>query len=451
MRRSILAAVFVLIAAPASFAQPPTQESEEPLLPPPQTPEIPPADSQPIFTTPTEARQSLRSLFGPTRSGEVRERLVRAPAMFGDFYRMAPTLTMVNPVPDSDLGGTFRTQTSLLSGDWSGLKVAENNSAVPTDRFYFAYNHHQNAFSTFSQANYLYSQPQTFARQYALDRYTLAMEKTLFGGSSSLAVRIPFANQPNFTSAFTPPYYVSPVGQTFFSGAGFGNVSLIYKQLLYADEGFAFSGGMGMQLPTGGNASAGSGPNIYTLHNNALHLDPYLAFLRNSDDDGFFLTGFAQLDFATSSNRLSAVNVPTLNSPSTAALRAPYNIGDYTPQSLLHLSLGGGYWFYRNDGARFLPGLAGLLELHYASTLQNADVLQRGNLAQVTAPYPTPNASYAVLTQKQNRFDILNLTTGLNLLVDQNSVLRVGVAVPLRTGGNRLFDAELLVQFTRFL
>jgi hypothetical protein len=85
-----------------------------------------------------------------------------------------------------------------------------------------------------------------------------------------------------------------------------------------------------------------------------------------------------------------------------------------------------------------------MVELHYTSTMQDADML---------AVFSTPSAldpSLAILRNPANRFDILNLTTGLHFNVTQLSDLRVGVVVPLRPGGNRQFDSEIQVSFNRY-
>ena len=114
-------------------------------------------------------------------------------------------------------------------------------------------------------------------------------------------------------------------------------------------------------------------------------------------------------------------------------------------QNLLHLDLGGGYWLRRNPGGGGLTGLAAILELHYVSSLQDAD--------QVELMAVGPGGVAACnLFSLANRFDQLNLTVGLHGELWDRTTCRVGGVFPLKTrrspleNGDRNFDAEVMVQ-----
>ncbi len=75
-----------------------------------------------------------------------------------------------------------------------------------------------------------------------------------------------------------------------------------------------------------------------------------------------------------------------------------------------------------NTGRRYLTGVAGLLELHYTSTLQDSDVL---NATQAGLP--------GFIVVAGNRRDLLNLTSGLHFQLGPASNLRIGAVTPLRS------------------
>jgi hypothetical protein len=118
------------------------------------------------------------------------------------------------------------------------------------------------------------------------------------------------------------------------------------------------------------------------------------------------------------------------------------NNGPFTEQNLLHVDLSAGRWLYRDDYARYGTGLAALFELHYTTTIQDADAV----------PFVTPGsiAAGGTITNAFNRIDVLNLTAGLHFQLTDLSNLRVAAVVPLRTDPDRQFDSEIQVSFNRY-
>jgi hypothetical protein len=117
--------------------------------------------------------------------------------------------------------------------------------------------------------------------------------------------------------------------------------------------------------------------------------------------------------------------------------------GTWQDQTLLHIDVGGGYWLYRDCCccSRAITGVAAIAELHYTTALDNTDVETGGVVGAGTQTFDLRNTA--------NRIDVINVTAGMHFELAHCSTLRVATALPLRTGDNRWFDAEVLVQFAR--
>ena len=92
-----------------------------------------------------------------------------------------------------------------------------------------------------------------------------------------------------------------------------------------------------------------------------------------------------------------------------------------------------------------MTGLAGVVELHYATTLQDGDEIAI-----------TVGSDYYDLNNQFNRMDVLNLTAGLHAQLGPCSTFRVAAVVPLRSTEHpvlgptdRAFDSEILMSFNR--
>lgn len=287
----------------------------------------------------------------------------------------------------------------MLAGGGS-YNVAENNKALPMDRVYFQFNGFANAI------------PYSPGGPTGLQMYTLGFEKTFFEGLWSVDLRMPFNSGLAFNS------------NTLSSDSGnVGNLSLFLKRLLYQDEGLAIAGGLGVGLPTGSDVVTKTQFEQLTVQNQAVHLMPFLAFTAAPNEDWFF-QAFTQIDFAASGNNVAS---------------SQRQFGKYTEQNILHLDTTIGRWFVQNQGYRYLNGIAGVLELHYASSIQDSDSVPVSGgslLGQINVP--------------DNRFDLLNLTSGLHFQLTPLSNLRVGAVVPLRASPDRVFDSEIQVSFNRY-
>jgi hypothetical protein len=376
------------------------------------------ARTQGTSETPLSAEQTLppssllASLFGSQTEYRGAERLAGTPNMFGDFFNNVggSVLAVVgfdNAMADLPLAAGSRR-----------AKIAEDDNALPQDRVFFLYNHFQDALHARSNLGGV----GPFERQFSVDRYTLGIEKTLLNNVWSVEVRMPLAGQTDFN---TPFFAVS--------GGDVGNLAVIVKRLIYSSESTAASIGLGIDTPTGSDVSgfATAPPPIsktafFSVRNDAVHLLPYAGIVR-APTDRFFWEGFVQVDIATNGNQVSYQN------------NAGPGTGQLSEQNLLYLDLATGYWLYRNPCACWITGLAGMVELHYTTTLQDA------TLVQIPSP-PLPAVGFSNFS---NRVDILNLTVGIHTELTNHTICRVGAVLPLRANDDRSFNSELQVQLER--
>ena len=383
----VVFAIAVVLAAPLAAQEvvvdPEVEEAEFLWQPPPVV-----AESRPPATR-TVRRAGVRQYAN----------LDRMPNMYGDFLggliQFLPSDTNV-PAP-----------IDIPFGAGRSFKIGENTRPIPTDRVYFNYSHFHNALTV---------QQPAFPNSLGdanIDRFTLGLEKTFWDGEASLDFRMPFIS--SFSATDGDNYAVNT--------GNVGDLSVFYKHLLYIDDMVAIAAGMGMGFPTGDDVDFVVFSQPYTLKNDAFHLIPYVGSAIVPNDFWFF-QGYMQIDFAATSSEF--VSRGQFGEPQ----------GELTEQHLFQASLSAGYWLTDNPDAYYLQGIAALLELHYTTTINDADILFTGA---------------GTVGNIFNRVDILNLTSGLHFQLGSLSNLRVGCAVPLNTSGeNRQFDAEVQAQFNRY-
>jgi len=351
-------------------------------------------------------RSSQRNTRGSS-SRDTYVRVSRAPNMFGDTLTPQITYTPFQK-SQTDRPDAFN---APLGGGGS-FNIAENNTALPTDRVYFVYN----AFYG-SVSNTVGFGPNGPIQQSSnLYRYLMGFEKTFFDGNTSIDIRMPlisgFQFQDNGIS--------SDLGNV-------GNLTMYFKGLLYADDNSAFATGLGIGLPTGSdlNTRANFAPNseFVTIQNQTVNLMPFVASTI-TPNDRWFIQSFGQLLFNTSGDNV--VNQDGL-------------VGVFTQQNLLQADIGVGRWLWKDSTRPYFTGLAGVFELHYTSTIQNTDEV---NLPQF-------NFLSGSVSNSANRVDLLNLTSGVHAQLGPMSSLRVGAVVPLKESPDRVFDSELQVSFNR--
>jgi hypothetical protein len=380
--------------------------------------------------------------------------------------------------------------------------IADNNSPVPRDRVGFRYNHFDNAQSItgFGPAvvppGGVVGIASGRTRDYDLNRYTFNIEKTFFDRLMSVEFRLPFSTTVNnnlaliagqFTGAavgangqpiLTPngPAFnvVSTPDQTLGSGGtNLENLSLIFKGLLYRSPRCALSAGLGVGIPTApettvrvidfaGTATAGQASiqreRIFRIDNKTWSFSPFLAFLA-TPTDRLFTQGFAQVDFPISDSTIIYTdqpirgripNPPPLLLAGSNFLATPFTVNSrISEQMLLHLDWGLGGWVLRDSSPnRCVTGIAPTFELHYTSTLDNAEIVTLPVDGLITAN-GTLEAPPRV-GSRRNRVDLLDVTMGTTVLLSDRATLAAGVGLPLKGGDNRTYDWEFHLQFNWF-
>lgn len=393
-------------------------------------------------------------------------------------------------------------------------KIADNNSPIPQDRIGFRYNYFSNAVSvtgldphppvpdfTLDPGRGFVKREFSATRDYDVNMYTFDLEKTLCDGLASVQLRIPFAHTlaaENLlqygvvTGTTVAPDIITgaPTGflqtqRTPFDTFGhesteFGDMDLALKALLWTSDNFNVSGGVSIHMPTGpdtrvtvidylglvspqvANTTQLQRRRDFLIQNDTWEVSPFVAFLAQPSCRAF-LQGFVQFEIpVNSSDVFYAETIPvtapgvTVTPPSDprAGRTPPFATQrEIEEQSLLHVDLSAGYWLLRNGEGRWITGIAPSVELHYTTTLENADLVTLPRDFSTFSPpgetifgpgLPTPGP---VVGNRRNRLDILDVTLATTVELANHATLATGVSFPLREGDNRTYDWEFQVQF----
>ena len=322
-----------------------------------------------------------------------------SPNMIGDFFGGGAYFS------GAATGG--KTVSAGQAGGDRRFKIVEENSPIPTDRVFLEYDHYVNPLVDVN------GNPRN------LEHYVLGAEKTLRDGLWSVELRVPFASDYNSTQSTDPG--------ASLSDTELGDTTLSIKRVLLRTEDFTVSAGMAIVFPTGQDwRIVSGGATLCEVKDEAVHLQPFIGAAWNPTDR-LFVMAFAQMDFDTHGDTV---------------LEDGINEGIYHEQNLLFLDISAGYWLYKNPCAHWLTGIAPVVELHYTTTMQNSDFVT-GPEGSIASTDPTAGGT------DPGRRDILNLTGGLHFRIGQLSTLTVAAVVPLKTGVDREFDSEVVVQFDR--
>lgn len=321
--------------------------------------------------------------------------------MFGDFFK-SETVLIANT---AGLQSLVRMPTAGGSQRFNN----EHSRALPTDRVFGSYHHFENAVQANAAAPGF---PSTSAN---IDRFTLGFEKTFLEGNTSVELRLPLS---------TPVSFSSP--DSNFQSSTVGNLVVNLKGLLYSDESQAVALGLAINTPTADDLTVALPSSVttssFTIDNNAVHLIPYVAY-QAAPTDNFFFNGFLQFDTPTNGNNLRVVPAPGAGAPENRTLN---------DQTLLYLNTSFGYWLYHDADADFFNGLAGLLEVHYATALNDPDIVSARDKA-------------LTFGTNTGRVDSVNMAFGLHAQLARSTIIRTAYVTPLRDGNHRLFDGEITV------
>ncbi|PQO46900.1 hypothetical protein [Blastopirellula marina] len=343
-----------------------------------------------------------------------RSRLLDVPEMFGDRRIGGPILTLS---PAISLTPQLQAEVPIAAAI-SGLSVAENNQALPSDRVWVAYNYFHNALDV-STDNRFGATPQ--AASQSLHRTVFAFEKLLDSGRTSIELRMPFGSAIGVDGIAGGPASPTLYG---VQGNSVGNMNLILKRLLFAEEGFALSAGLGLEIPTGSSGDVVYGPVFASLDSQAVHFVPYVAMTKRSGN--WFGHAFTQIDVASQGDPLWV----TINDTGVAE-----QIGRVNRPTLLSFDLGGGYFLVPPCGCN--KGLALVAEAHYTTPLDDDDQFTTVGTLATASINQTARAPY----------EVLNFTAGIQVGLGCGWQLRSGAVFPGRA--EKVFDAEYLLQVNR--
>jgi len=365
-----------------------------------------PEEAEPIEPIPEAARRAgpmeLAGTFGAAAGPAS-----AAPNMIGDFFGSGGARF-------TGMGAT-NVSAGTAGGD-RRYKIVESNNPIPTDRVFFNYHFFANPLVNIAEESV------------DLHRYTFGLEKAFFDDRFSVEVRVPFASGYNSDQSLADG--------ASLSATEFGDVALAAKGVLLRRDCLLVSAGLGLTFPTGADWRGfdDDGELRVILENESMHLQPFLgAQLR--PNDRLFVTFFTQADFDTSGNRMLVRDFESNGA-------APREAGTLQEQALLFADVSAGYWVYRDPCNRLLTGIAPVIELHYSTTMQGADAIADDTSGFTLGMDPAQGVGFG-------RRDVLNLTGGLHVEVNSRSTLTVAGVVPLRSDGDRDYDAEFAVQFNR--
>jgi hypothetical protein len=270
------------------------------------------------------------------------------------------------------------------------------------------------------------------------------------------------------------------------------DMQVIFKYLAYECCWFGVSGGVSVTIPTAPDTNVrvtdfvgdSQFNNIdvervrnFHIKNETWGLSPFLAALAVPCPN-FFVQGFTQVDIpltpstVTFDESFPVQRTPqlTLGTPGALFLLPPSSLPPGTlsaippfhsafqirEQYLLHADVGTGYWFVHNPANKLLTGLAGILEIHYTTTLSSANIvtMPSDRVAQyVTQPQMNGQTFFALapapppqVGNQRDRLDIIDLTIGSTFEFANQATLAAGFVVPLSNGNNRIFDWEFELQ-----
>jgi len=235
------------------------------------------------------------------------------------------------PIPPPRVGGrnpgivNGNGTTSILF-KLTGLKISDNQSPVPQDRFFYSFNYFDNLNASVDRN--IGSPVQNLQVYHQL----FGIEKTFLDGNASIGFRVPLN-----TISFKSTANVAGLGGSSTSA---GDLSIFLKYVLYNNkQGSLISTGLQVTAPTGPGSFGGSKYYSYFRDTN---IQPFVGYLWTRDR--FYFQGF------------SSIAVPTTSQDVT----------------LLFNDVSIGYYAYRSaDANRFLTAIVPTAEAHLNTPLNH--------------------------------------------------------------------------------
>lgn len=447
---------FVHVVFTAAQEVPPAPTVQPPVIFPFALPSEDSTLPAPIVQPPPRVSLADR-LFGSSRRTTPRTLApiaLSAPNMFGDMTSGACGEAAF-------LAGSVTAGFEHPTFNCTRANLAENNSPLPRSRVYARYNH-------FHNINKVAIFPDSFpdgVNQLHIDRVTFGGEIAFLDDRMSFEARVPIARQ--LTSDVVLYDYQGNYNLPLDDyRTELLNLQFILKGILLERETFVVSGGLGVNVPTAQDVHLqirvdddefeveipGVGyvgdiavkADIFgRVQNSTVNVSPFLASLW-TPTPRFFTQGFIQLDVPLNTSK--TVVSGTIGDPGPGQIIIPADRGALHQQTLLRMNAGGGYWVWQRPERSFFQGVAGILEFHYTTALNDAD-MNPFSLSVLPLPGPLPDLEADVVVGNlANRVDVLNMTAGTHFQLTPFTTLGVGFVVPLRqAAGDKPFDFELNV------
>ncbi|MEX0584994.1 MAG: hypothetical protein WD176_00015, partial [Pirellulales bacterium] len=415
-------------------------------------PHVAPAPAAPAETPPSaevpEPASEEEPFIPESRFAALSSDDVSVPNMLGDFpggpCLMFWTQDPLTP-PTSGVQLDERMPLMVCFPTFLGrTNLAENNSPMPRDRAFFRYEHFHNTTSA-----EIFGQPSSFS----VDRFLVGLERTFLDGMISFDVRMPFASQLSSDLVVTqqPGFSNLPIDQTELE---LGNLGVIGKVLLVGRPNWGLSAGLAITAPTAeatrirmrvdGQMPGGSSQNVeneLTVDNESANLTPFIAVMF-APEGALFFNGFVQFDVPTGDQAISIRQSAASFSAGNQLTDLGTVRGELDQQSLLRMNMAGGMWIYRDaTGTSTLQALAALVELHYTTSIENAETwtgdVVLSDSGQVPGQIDPGDETLALSLGNPNEtFELVNLTLGAHAEFGRSNVA-VGVVFPLSTGADR--------------
>ncbi len=335
-----------------------------------------------------------------------KSRLAGAKPMWGDFLGIAPSGSLVI----NDPGGIQIPAGSGFPLSEGGsiairrMKLAENNSPLPVDRWIFGHNFFNDVRNVGD-----------------INRYVFGLEKTYDEGLASFEIRFPFSSRLANDQTLTD----SLDGLSEDRKTEIGDLSVIWKRVVSARPGLLTTAGLGIRIPTAADGRVLlAGNEVFRVEHKSLHLAPFVAMLGARPEEKIFWQAFLQVDVAANGNPVTMQASPTERA----------TLGVLQDATLLFADAAVGYrWIEEREG--LVKAVTPMLELHYTSTLNESDSFQ----------FDIGAIGFNIVDEAL-RYNILNLTAAVDLKISDRLFIRPAMSFPLRTGSDRLYDFEAGIQ-----
>jgi hypothetical protein len=209
--------------------------------------------------------------------------------------------------------------------------------------------------------------------------------------------------------------------------AEFGNLSLIYKNVLYRTPQVTFCWGIGLNVPTAPDVKLNYVPELGRdsirgmIENRKTSFVPYVGVQWDRQQTFGHILG--QIDFALGKNRWQFTD-------------NRYGLTNYemkiSEPSLFRFNIGTGRWFYGSPNDSSLFRIGGMVEAHFTSNLS------RLNSKTIYSDTQSGD-NYFSATATKRSWTVINLVGGLPIQTRRASLL-LFMAVPITD--RRYFDCE---------